>query len=240
MKLKSLPPAWAALARKGNARLLMAEARTLKALRADTKAAIQSARASILIDRMRTIDAMRATVPAISDAVRTNILVGRIDAKKRASETMDDELALADVDEDLEDPALVPNDHARAEAIAASFVAAWLMTGLALDAKKSKDPALESLILIDFRIRRIAGTEIPQAYGAWHTDLADSLATELLVQRWDATLDRKTCALCAGMDGEIAPLHGAFRDGLIPGAVHVNCRCEPTLIPAYLVMKEAA
>lgn len=42
--------------------------------------------------------------------------------------------------------------------------------------------------------------------------------------RWDALLDRRTCKVCAGMDGTVRPLGGTFDGGPIPPK-HSRCRC---------------
>lgn len=53
-----------------------------------------------------------------------------------------------------------------------------------------------------------------------------SPARQLLFKRWDALLDRRTCATCSNLDNEVVPASAAtFRGGLVPGYVHPRCRC---------------
>lgn len=112
----------------------------------------------------------------------------------------------------------------------------------------------------DGRVRRIGATETSRAYNDQHEADVRSLvppsepapATPYrsptnppgpatappfapgimagLFKRWDATLDRKTCAVCRSHDGEIVHAAGAFGGDDRPGDVHAFCRCLETLV----------
>lgn len=44
--------------------------------------------------------------------------------------------------------------------------------------------------------------------------------------RWSAAQDERTCVQCRRLDGQVAPINGAFRDGTKPGELpHECCRC---------------
>lgn len=75
------------------------------------------------------------------------------------------------------------------------------------------------------RVDTIAATETAVAFNhgqrAAHR-LAD--AGEML-QRWNATLDKRTCGQCSALDGVEVPLTSSFPGGSMPGLVHARCRC---------------
>jgi len=79
----------------------------------------------------------------------------------------------------------------------------------------------------------VARTELMHVYNVHH---AESLAewaqqdAEALMM-WDAADDRRTCQLCAGLDGEVADIGGTFAGGysMPPDDTHACCRCR--LVP---------
>jgi SPP1 gp7 family putative phage head morphogenesis protein len=50
--------------------------------------------------------------------------------------------------------------------------------------------------------------------------------------RWDATLDKRVCRVCAGADGEVREYGEAFSSGVIAPPVHSNCRCLLIRVPS--------
>lgn len=48
------------------------------------------------------------------------------------------------------------------------------------------------------------------------------------LKRWDATQDRRTCRLCASMDGEVRPMNQMFSCGVMWPPIHPNDRCGIT------------
>lgn len=94
--------------------------------------------------------------------------------------------------------------------------------GKPIDAIRAAGASLRS------RIDTIATTEVSHAFNAARTRVAEDMppppAGERGYLRWSATLDKRTCSLCASLDGKTAPVGGTF-DGYMPGAVHPRCRC---------------
>lgn len=84
----------------------------------------------------------------------------------------------------------------------------------------------------DFMLRRAVATEVAQAFGEQreedHRALAYSPLAVLLLKMWDATLDRRVCSVCKGLDGQLQVLGIDFVGGT-PGAVHPNDRCVSVL-----------
>lgn len=97
-----------------------------------------------------------------------------------------------------------------------------------MDAFDASDVAVDA----DYVLRRAAATEVANAYGEQREE--DSRALQysplavLLLKMWDATLDRRVCPTCAGLDGQLQVLGLDFVGGT-PGAVHPNDRCVSVL-----------
>ncbi len=135
-------------------------------------------------------------------------------------------------------------DGPAAHAAAASYTAAWGTAAVAaiLAWERRTDLSLAAALrrtipANDYRIRRIATTETARAFNDEHDEGVGYVATESkgaiwlpgLFRRWDATLDRVTCPICARLDGEIVMVGRSFSGGLVPGYVHPHCRCIGTL-----------
>ncbi len=91
---------------------------------------------------------------------------------------------------------------------------------------------------------RLARTETMNAYNVYHREgLFEAAADDsTLVQRWDASYDRRRCPICASLDGKLIPIErGAeytarweLRSGKTASLkteqppVHPNCRCVLT------------
>lgn len=136
-------------------------------------------------------------------------------------------------------------DAAIADAAGASFTSAWASRMLSLVMKWADDPhdmlAAQSRTVIqdlDFRIDRIATTETARAYNDEHDegvgyafkDLRDAEWLSAVLKRWDSTLDRATCEICRGHDGELAAVGFDFDGSDEPAEVHANCRCMDQLV----------
>lgn len=87
---------------------------------------------------------------------------------------------------------------------------------------------------LDPKLRRIAATEVAQAYQDEHAQELEQVAARaktlplavLLHKRWEGVLDRRICPLCANHDNEVVRASEQFRHGHEPGMVHPNCRCQ--------------
>lgn len=85
-----------------------------------------------------------------------------------------------------------------------------------------------SLVAIDKRIELIAITENAQAFNEQRRNAVLDFAAKRdvrLVEIWDATLDKRTCEVCMGLDGSESIDGEGFDGGQVPGAVHPMCRC---------------
>ena len=77
---------------------------------------------------------------------------------------------------------------------------------------------------------RLVKTELMFAYNVQHDVATEQLNAGRLdgepayQRKWDASADMRVCPICKGLDGQIAPIGGAFRGGYSPPA-HPMCRC---------------
>jgi hypothetical protein len=79
---------------------------------------------------------------------------------------------------------------------------------------------------------RLVRTELVQAYNVQHqtgidllNETRDPARTAEYVQRWDATLDRRACPICKGLDRRVAKIGGQFKGGYHSPPAHPQCRC---------------
>lgn len=258
--LRQLTPAQAKLARAAQRAMLGVERQTLTALQRAADEALgrllravelapnaDRARRALLLATRGVADGLRMTVHAI-------VTTGRRSARDAARQRLGAELAL--VAKDLALPAFVTlaasrgdlADQAYAESAAEGFVAAWRASVTLVAVRKSEAPVTRDLRTAvsaqAFRLRRIAATEVPQAYNVEHDEGAGWVAEQhkdarwmpLIVKRWDATFDN-TCTTCEEMHGRLVPLWMSFKGGLIPGHVHWHCRCLETIVALPLRMR---
>lgn len=197
-------------------RLLSTEARLLARLRTEARRAFAPV----------TRDAdVQPAVDSLVLAFNQAILDGRLQAKQQAAAQVAEEL-----DTDPEAVSLNDEDVARARSVSHSSVGA-LALGAMLLLRTKKQPVF-IVSLDDYRLRRIAGTEVPNAFSRQHytAQQLDGWA-----RRWDATLDAKVCETCKSMHGITVPAYEAFPKGLVPGDVHPLCRCFPTYVPLSML-----
>lgn len=142
------------------------------------------------------------------------------------------------------------DDEAHANAVGHSFAARWAQSVLALivAAEEDEDPRVQfkaRLVMqrLDKRVGVIAATETAGAFNDQHDsalegELGDEVDAQgkkrkwvpFLVKRWNAVLDRRTCATCRDYDGEITPLGFEFSGHEDGPPIHANCRCVTQLI----------
>jgi hypothetical protein len=139
-------------------------------------------------------------------------------------------------------------DQHHASSSAASLASAWRgrATAAVIRSSRRDEDAVAALEKtreqIVPSIARTTTTEIAQA---WNDEKVEALDEALqedeefaaavaempgLWRRWDAILDRRTCADCREHDGETAPIGGSFEGGDEPGFVHPTCRCLDTIV----------
>ena len=100
----------------------------------------------------------------------------------------------------------------------------------------------------------IAATETASAFNDERTRIEKHLADEnketswwpFLVKVWDATLDKRTCPVCAKLHGTRRGWGSDFPGGKEPGKVHPNDRCLslffaiPFEVPGKIGIRTAA
>ena len=80
--------------------------------------------------------------------------------------------------------------------------------------------------MLDRRLATIGVTENAGAFNQQRRDAMRIFAARLdTYEIWDATLDKRTCDHCAGLDGIRALVGVGFPGGVVPGIVHPRCRC---------------
>lgn len=212
--------------------LISLESETLDDLR--TAVAAQAETAAQMIgmvgtNRQQIVKIIQGIAEDIRDDVTRIIVSARLESAQLAYAQVVIEATLIGTDVPDE-----PNDdednEARAMAVGHSYAAAWLLAALAMVVgRKSNIKKISKLQ--DYRLARIATTEVAESYGqAALRAYALMPRSETVLKRWDATLDMRTCGLCRGHHNETVPLDDDFRDGDEPGAVHPRCRCVPTLV----------
>ena len=136
-------------------------------------------------------------------------------------------------------------DRSRASAAAKAFAARWLALGVAHLGVDGAEPLRAPSVAQEgsqARLEVVARTEPAQAWGDERDGLSDDYAEEsrrrglvVPLKVWDATLDRKTCRVCEGLDGTVRPFGVDFPGGLVPGSVHPSDRCVEGILPLPLV-----
>lgn len=79
----------------------------------------------------------------------------------------------------------------------------------------------------EFEARRLVRTEVINVYNAAKVDIIKQAHDEdsEVMQRWDAALDARTCALCRELDHVVVPVDKAFPGGWGHPPLHPHCRC---------------
>lgn len=81
-------------------------------------------------------------------------------------------------------------------------------------------------------LERVAVTEAAHAYNLEREGLARAATVGSIVRIfkvWDATLDKRTCPTCSGLDGMIVGIGEAFP---VSQPAHPRCRCTFTMLRA--------
>lgn len=142
---------------------------------------------------------------------------------------------LSRLSDELGGKAGIPNDQLalelardarRAEVYGKSYARQWLRK--ANDAPPSFNAATSASKATAHALERTAVTENAESFNSSRSSAAKRAALGNL-KVWDATLDKRTCPVCAAADGAIVGIRERFPYG-DPGAVHPNCRCTWTLL----------
>lgn len=160
---------------------------------------------------------------SLGEALETELFEARIDARRAALHQAEEQLDISVIDA----AAFTDEDQSRSHLVAMSLIGAVGLAALLLLRQGKAHPLQVALALEDYRLRRVAATEVANAYSRMHYEIDPGMGW---ARMWDATLDLKTCKVCKRMHGEIRALDEPFTDGLVPGDVHPNCRCEPFFV----------
>lgn len=81
---------------------------------------------------------------------------------------------------------------------------------------------------------RIVRTETMNAYNVQHSEAIDQINADReedepeLLKRWDASIDKRLCQICADLDRRAVPTDKEFTSGVMHPPAHPNCRCVVT------------
>lgn len=184
-------------------------------------------------DRRRRIEA----------AVALALIGGRRDAREASADSIAAEVNAASAAADLRAAAAAwdapgwavdATDAAQARQTASAYADLWASRADALrgDGLSADAAGRRAAIETRYRLATDAITEVAQAAELEAERQLRSLPHHLAVQLmrvWDATRDRKTCGVCAGLDGTRVPATRPFPGGLRPGFVHPRCRCRTSI-----------
>lgn len=259
-KVEKLPAVWEAIHAGSRASLLRTEGRALLALRKTVigivgglAREVDGFKGAPEARKAQTLAAIKRTATQISSAVEHQVFVARGLARDAGAARLKAEIE--QLHKDLAkigfDPAKLPklpkrteghDDAAFAQSVAHSFASSWSKSALSRTLEWEKRPAnsLSAAIdrtvnLTDGRLRRIARTEVRQAYNAEHTNATNRLLEpgapwrRFVGRRWEAKLDR-TCDRCFAHHGEVVPLGKPFSGGDEPANMHPHCRCIDTIV----------
>lgn len=170
------------------------------------------------------------TADAVESSMRAAVIDGRMLARgagiarlraefKAAGLTLSELPAVA-VDE-------VFRDVLRARSAAQSYAARWFKRAEGNTVRQAAETANAST---RGSLKRIGATESSEAFNSGRASAVRRIRTTRRVMRvFDATLDKRTCDLCAGLDGTIVGAREAFPAGE-PGSLHPFCRCSASLL----------
>lgn len=195
---------------------------------------------------------LRSMSLALDGAVRA----GRLDAKKASLAIFQREWALVQTEvaqAGYELPLGValhlgldgPEDEPRSHMAGGALASAWAHLVIASIYRWTSSPkgslakaAASAASSMEPRLLRTAATETGVAYQDARDDLLEDVLDKnhgavwlpLLQKRWDATLDKGTCATCRELDGEQVFWGLYFPGGEKPGYVHANCFPAGTMV----------
>jgi hypothetical protein len=215
--------------------LVRAERRTLALARAAVEPHVERAASSMAHapqgDKQRiALATVRRAAPRIQRALEEALVQARAGARASGRDSLGGTVAVGDVH-----PLSGRDEHdvVAAHSAAGAWSAAWATAATAL-VLADEDPNRAPVAAARARassLERIAATETASAFNderrRAYGDLAKSSLGSELFKVWNAVLDRRTCALCFGKDGQVRALHESFGD---TPPVHPNCRCVVDLV----------
>jgi len=196
----------------GMSAMMRAEAKAKRAIAAAASAAARAA-AGGRFDVAKSRKAMAAELESaiLSTRVKAIAEANRVSAREFGGEAL----------------AITADERQRARAIAKGWAADWAKRVASGEAATAAAKAMRG------RLETIAITENAHAYSKAR---GHSIAKVdgVVHLRWDATLDKRTCHKCRGLDGEKltvrAGVHPVWPGGYVPGQVHPRCRCYAEVV----------
>lgn len=168
-------------------------------------------------------ESIRESIRYLGEDYESVVFKGRMNARQASKESALRELSI----DSLDTVAFTEEDRTRSNLVGLSLASAIGMSALILFNQKKQTPLKTAIALQDYRFRRVAATEVPNAYSRLHYEINPGEGYGI---KWDATLDLKSCKLCGNMHGQITHVGQSFKDGMVPGDVHPNCRCIPYFV----------
>lgn len=138
----------------------------------------------------------------------------------------------------VEAPAKAHDDGHRAKIVARTLASYWATRIMVVSRKAPPDAPFNprelttAAVQIDASVTRTATTETVEAFNAERRAIYSAVSklpeAEGLREQWHAELDRRTCATCESLDGELSDIGGSFAEGRPP--LHSRCRCWTEVI----------
>ena len=170
----------------------------------------------------RSLPALR-----IAERIQANVAAGieqaRVISRRAGAESLAVELESLDVTaSELSSSAIIHlgRDARRANVFARNYANAWVRNAEGQSVAQAAHAADAQTV---GSLKRIAVTESSEAFNGGRSSAAEGTRTSLL-KVWDASLDKRTCPVCASADGTIVGIKESFPLGQ-PGGVHPWCRC---------------
>jgi len=180
------------------------------------------------------IDPMQALAQLARD-LRDYIYLGRREARRIAIETLERELKAAGYQGRINWSGILSENADLDDATGAGrgyLGIVWKRyeenRAHGLDEQESILTALKDS---DRRLKVVAATSVLAAFAEERTEVQEQIAPEAgLIQVWNVSWCKGTCATCASLDGTWRPLGWQFPYG--PPTLHPNCGCYIDLVPA--------
>jgi len=206
--------------------------------------------------KSRAITTIRQVQQSLQGSLEHDIRMGRAEARRQAYGQLQHELALVRIQlsrhgyeepEHPDDPpfldGITEEDVFQSTLSAGSLAGAWAQSAYAFALGAiNEDSSIARAVartsdMMAARIERTATVEAAAAFQDEHDEGVGWVGEQnqdagwagALFKVWNAILDRATCDICGGHDGDIV-LPGFSFDGDEPGRVHLRCRCTSSLV----------
>ncbi len=117
----------------------------------------------------------------------------------------------------------VIRDVQRSRQYATNLASNWLGKARSVTGTVRQQAALANAGTLA-HLQTIAVSESSEAFNSGRAKALQRVYVGDLLRVWDASLDKRTCPVCSGADGDIVGAAEPFPIGE-PGSVHARCRC---------------